>query len=229
MVTRKTSSVVAARYLSAFRGLSLTHLAAPATSLDVSRDYYHGTPSDKAGKNILREGIHPPDLTTRSEPFRPVSGRVYITTKLRYAIIYALGANVLGHDLPKGYLRGSEWGYLFVIPGSELREVHPDEDSVGEMVWDGNPAWLRALAKDVLDPDLFDLVMDGLAAEQSEAGKILLDQLSTSQELELISLGAHIAHEGKLRPKSCWKIHKGRSSELKEDGSNFFDIAEKCR
>jgi len=275
--------------------------AAPAVDLDPRKVYYHGTPSEKAGKSILRSGIEPPDLSTRKGPLRPVGGKVYLTDKLSYGVIYALGGAVAGHEYPERHWQGSEWGYLFVVPGKALKEVQPDEDSVGEMISNSTgPGWLDDLAEEILtkkhpaepepialsysfdfdsdlndkakeqffsdtgiDPstfdyhddritlegwfwdegssynedwfweyeqgNLYDLVMDGDYAAWAEAGKILLGEMDSEQELELISLGAHIAHEGKITPTECWKIHKSKAPLLKKNGSNFFQVAERCR
>jgi len=277
-------------------------VGAPVTDLDLRKTYYHGTPTEKAAKGILRKGIQPPDLTTRKGPLRPVEGRVYITPELKYGIIYALGADMAGsREYPERFWQGSEYGYLFVIPGRELREIHPDEDSVGEMIGEKNPPWLWRLAQDVLagvqpgnpeksglarwviedptalegaldayvedtgkvreeidlgdwesrfefeewlidhpkwdhdrywtfrDESLLDLVEEGEFVGWAEAGKLLIPHLTADQELDLIDRGAHIAHEGRLEPSECWKIHKSKAPLLKPDGSNFFKIAERCR
>lgn len=291
-MTTPSASRVASRYMS----------AAPSVDLDPRKVYYHGTPSEKAGKSILRSGIEPPDLSSRKGPLRPVDGKVYLTPRLSYGIIYALGGDMAGSEIREDFWsRTGEWGYLFVVPGKALKEVQPDEDSVGEMLGRGTaPAWLDDLAEEILtetypdepepiglrydfdfyasmdegereaffkdtgeDPDtfdwledpytleewllgdgkrhnddqywrfesrnLYDLVMDGDYASQAEAGKILLDEMDSEQELELIALGAHIAHEGKVIPTECWKIHKSKAPLLKKNGSNFFQIAERCR
>lgn len=282
----------------AFRHMS----AAPSVDLDPRKVYYHGTPSSRAGKSILRSGIEPPDLSTRRGPLRPVDGKVYLTSDLSYGIIYALGGDMAGSEVRDDFWRDTgEWGYLFVVPGRALKEVQPDEDSVGEMLEQGKaPAWLEALAEEILtkrypdepvntglrhdfdfyesmdaagraaffadtgeSPDtfdwnedffvledwlqgkgrrynydhywdidnrnLYDLVMEGRPDAQAEAGKILLDEMDSKQELELIALGAHIAHEGKVIPAECWKIHKSKAPLLKKNGSNFFRVAERCR
>ena len=47
--------------------------------------------------------------------------------------------------------------------------------------------------------------------------------------VELIELGAHVAHTGPLRFSQAWKIDKRHSAELAQDASNFFEIAERVR
>lgn len=247
-------------------------VAASAIDLDPNKVYYHGTPSERAGESILRSGIEVPDLTTRrQDAFQPVRGKVYLTTHVRYGMLYALGGEIAalffqGRVLPAYPPRmwgGSEWGYLFEVPGSSLGEIHPDEDSVGGMLADGTaPRWLTDMAQRLLkglhpevrpnQPDtlyvpdfmepgeweevrrgsLYDLALDdgffSLKA-QSVVGKILLEAMTPQQELELISMGSHVAHAGRVAPTGCWKIHKGKAHLLEIDGSNFFRVAERCR
>ena len=144
--------------------------SAPAGGLDPRKVYYHGTPPEKAGKAILRTGIEPPDLTTRGGAYRPVEGKVYLTPHLAYAILYTFGGQIaekfmwaasnqkfvedsgyVQSEFPKHMWGGSEWGYLFVVPGKALTEIHPDEDSIGEMIGNGTaPSWLLRMAKHIL-------------------------------------------------------------------------------
>lgn len=140
---------VASRYLT----------AASASDLDPHKVYYHGTPSERAGKSILRSGIEPPDLTTRGGAYRPVGGKVYLTPHLSWGMLYALGGEIaetfmqgrVRDSYPPAMWGGSEWGYLFVVPGRALTKVHPDEDSVGAMLADGTaPKWLDDLARRLL-------------------------------------------------------------------------------
>jgi hypothetical protein len=63
----------------------------------------------------------------------------------------------------------------------------------------------------------------------AHAGKKLLPLMTDEQKLQLISLGAHVAHTGKLIPSAAYKIDGHKIGELRRDGSNFFDVAEKVR
>lgn len=103
------------------------------------KTYYHGTKFFASAQSILKNGIHPPDLSKRSGYLKPVEGKVYITDDIGYAIMYAIGGNFAGTDhfqrsdyfweqMPEKY------GYLFVIDGVQLVDVQPDEDSVGEFL-----------------------------------------------------------------------------------------------
>jgi hypothetical protein len=176
---------------------------------------------------------------------------------IAYALGGELAESFLyGTKVRRGYPEPrAEWGYLFVVPGEALGAVQPDEDSVGEMVADGTaPGWLAAKARASLtgvhlprssfsDPeawadyrelgwDLYELATSPNAFQlvaQAEAGKILLAGMSSEEELELIALGAHVAHQGKVVPTQCWRIDKSEAPRLARDGSNFFDLAERRR
>lgn len=197
--------------------------------------YYHGTPKEESGLGILRQGIKP-GQTKEVNALTPVKGKVYITPDLELAVTYILGGYLMGKEIPDQIQRNGRYGFLFVVRGDDLRDVQPDEDSVGEMVSKGKVDWLNDMAreslinefpieKDDLGRDLFDMVMDGEYSAWAEAGKILVDEMTDQQKLELISLGAHIAHEGVIKPFQAWKFDKTLTPKLDEKASNFFILA----
>jgi hypothetical protein len=223
------------------RGM-LSEMAAPRQS-DLERVYYHGTPKEENAKSIMTNGINTPDLSTRSGPLKPVEGKVYITPKISYASIYAIGGDMAGSEVPDWMFKDyGRYGYVFVINGQQLKDIQPDEDSVGEMISNGEEGWLADLARDALEyedyddegqdlgyNDLYDAVMGGEYDAWASAGKIVLDSMRDGQKLELIDLGAHVAHTGNLAPKEVWRFDRNRTIELAKDGSNFFDLAERIQ
>jgi hypothetical protein len=217
----------------------LSEMAAPRQS-DLERVYYHGTAKKENAKSIIANGINPPDLSTRSGYLKPVEGKVYITPKISYASIYAIGGDMAGRKVPDWILKDyGQYGYIFVIDGQQLKDIQPDEDSVGEMISNGEVDWLDDLARDVLEYEdyddevgyngLYDAVMGGEYNAWAAAGKIVLDSMTDEQKLELIDLGAHVAHTGNLMPKETWRFDRNRTVELAKDGSNFFDLAERIQ
>jgi len=198
--------------------------------LDLKKTYYHGTSQKKAAQGILRKGISPPDLTTRKGLLRPLEGKVYITTNLRYSLIYALEGNVIGSDYQFSKWDDEPIGYVFVIDGKQLKDIQPDEDSVGEMVHNKNPDWLYRLAYNNLSDSTMRKIMDGEYAYWAKAGKVLNKKMTDKQKLELIDMGAHIAHTGALKPKELWIFDKKVDNQsFKKDASNFFRIAKKTK
>lgn len=118
----------------------LTEFIIPAEELR-SQIYYHGTGNTKLAESILQNGLQPGNTTGKARGhLTPVSGAVYLTDNLRYAVIYALGGDMLGHQGEEGNQSliarsgGDPFCYVFVIPGNRLQKVQPDEDSVGEAV-----------------------------------------------------------------------------------------------
>jgi hypothetical protein len=213
-------------------------MAAPTAEL-IKKVFYHGTSSEAAALGILKSGIEPGDLA-EPEKYKglkslvPVPGKVYITPDLRYAQMYAIGGDYAGRELD---LDGPDFGYLFAIKGSDLVDVQPDEDSVGEMVW----REFRKPGKDQLIRRVADLVTSVLTSSQlkklkngeyamyAHAGKKVMSELSDDEKIGLIAAGAHVAHHGKLMPTAAWLIDLYHVKDLKRDGSNFFDYAEKIK
>ena len=207
----------------------ITEMAMPR-DLDLKKTYYHGTDSEKAAKGILRKGISPPDLTTRKGLLRPVEGKVYITTNLEYATIYAIGANMVGSDTDHIFWNKKEpTAYIFVIYGKQLKDIQPDEDSIGEMIYNQNPEWLHRLATSHLASSTMMKIMDGEYAYWAKAGKVLNKKMTDQQKLNLIDAGAHIAHTGALKPKEAWAMPKLDNRLLKKDASNFFKVAKRMK
>jgi len=211
---------------------------------DLSKIYYHGTSTDKSAEGILKNGISVPDLTLRRGLLRPMEGKVYITPNIKYAYIYGLGANMIGHDYPKKIKVGEENIWIFSIDGNQLNDIEPDEDSVGEILYDVlndkiEIGWLKDLAyyelddevydDEEIDMSLLDAVKFGEYGAWAVAGKLLNAEMSDMQKLDLIDMGTHIAHHGNLQIKNAFKLHKSKNKLIKTNASNFFDYAEKIK
>ena len=220
----------------------LREMAVPSTDHS-NTVYYHGTRSDEHAKSIMKDGaIKPPDLSDRSGPLRPVDGMVYITPSISYAQMYALGGNMAGHGTSQLEEQHGRYGYVFAIAGKELSNIHPDEDSIGEMIHNKDIPWLDHMARYYLEEEpyddegqglgyhsLYDAVMGGEFDAMATAGRYLVDVMSNEEKLSLIDMGADIAHEGPLKPMAVYRLDRRKSKLLKRDGSNFFDIAEKIK
>lgn len=186
--------------------------------------FYHGTRNEEAAKGIQSKGLLPDQVVSKGF-LKPVEGKVYITPSIRYALIYALGGDVAGSASYKYRSGDGRFGYVFVVPGSELKDIQPDEDSIGEMVHYNKIAWLTNLAKSKLTSNILKKVMEGGYMYWSKAGKRLVSLMSDGQKLNLIEAGAHIAHTGALKPSEVWQVDRERTPEFSRDGSNFFEVA----
>jgi hypothetical protein len=224
--------------------------AAPPEGHHVSQVYYHGTKTTKAANMLWRDGIKP-DLSRHHDDLgRPIEGRVYITRNIAFALHYALGAAVAGTESKEFIARlikeHGKWGYIAVIPGRRLKDIHADEDQIGQAAHDalteGKLPWLKKLAEKHLDVEdarlseyqdepliVLEQVKEGNYDAWILAGKILMDYLSPEEHLAIIDLYGNIAHEGVLRPTELWRIDRELIPQLKPDGSNFFALAEKIK
>lgn len=197
---------------------------------DLSKVYYHGTNTKSAIEGIMKNGITAPDLTDRKGFLKPREGKVYMTPDLHYAAMYCMGYNGAGHEFyDKEFKRNEQFGYMCVIDGKQLADIEPDEDSIGEFIAYKKVQWLTDMAHRLLSRGALDKIYDGKVAYQARAGKTLVKKMTDKQKLELISLGAHIAHHGTIIPSQIWKFDKLNSVHLKSDSSNFFDLAEKIK
>ncbi len=175
-------------------------------------------------------------------------GRMYMTPSIQYALIYALGGVKMETEPWDGdKAPDKRYGAVFTIPGSELQDIQPDEDAVGEMLHDvltnklahrdyhyellkspNDLKWLEYSAQRYLTPlqiqkvkrydDIGHLIV---------AGKKLVGYLTDAQKLQLIDLGASIANQGGVHPSECWLVDKLDSMKYSKDGSNFFQVAHK--
>jgi len=137
---------------------------------------------------------------------------------------------MVGNKLPESWMKpGEEYAWVFVNNGKQLKDIQPDEDSVGEMISNKEPAWIYNFARLHLTTRQLEKVMDGEYSYWASCGKKLNKIMSDEQKLRLIDAGAHIAHTGKLKPDECWKMHKKDNEKLKSDGSNFFKIAKRVK
>lgn len=255
----------------------LTEMALPSEKVQ-SIKYYHGTSSTISGKNIIKNGIQPPTLVLdngkkRNNYQTPVEGKVYVTPSLAYAICYTIGGNIAGHASERVPYKGNEdrfkreisddptsryngrYGYVFVIDGSKLQDIQPDEDSIGEFIgqilskgslikyMDAHDAMtmqaaldddylklhVLGLAQTYLAPSTLKRIKDGEAIYQSKAGKVIVKRMSDWAKVRMVEYGFHCAHTGPLVPDEVWRIDKAKRGWLNKDGSNFFDIAKRVR
>lgn len=233
---------------------SLTEVAAPDSLLNAT--LYHGCPEEGKAESIMRNGISYQELKFGSprsskSQLAPVSGRIYLARKVGYAMIYALGGDMAGHVYREEYWRGGRFGYLFVVDGAQLSDVEPDEDQIGlvplvqqtldegkPQVFDSpfvsslvrEPSFLRtcsSLIKKAMTPRQLERSIWGELSYMAAGGKRALKVMPDWMKLKLVELGADLSHAGTLVPKEAWRIDKGRCQDLDEDGSNFFDVAER--
>ena len=219
--------------------------------------YHGSSNQENAEKAIKDEYLKPGNEDNkRGRKGTPEIGRVYMTQNLHHALIYTIGGDYLGSEISDHILKNEgQFGYLFVIDSKELGDVDPDEDYVGELIymigekefylnnkdsydyefnkraseWDENTkqSYLY-MAKNYLTPRQYQKCLDyNDYMDFPPAGKKLNKVMGDLWKKRIIDLGVPIANYGKTKFKEVWKFDKTKSEELKKDGSNFFDLAEK--
>lgn len=199
--------------------------------IDIKKEYFHGTSKEEYALSIIENGIVPPDLTLRKGNLRPVEGKVYITPKLTYAIIYCLGGDMSGHKISDRMIENDgRYGYLFVVDGKNIiNSIEPDEDSVGELIYNEKYQWLNSLAQQYISPNNYRKLMDGEYEFFVRTGKILNKRMNDQQKMLIIDSGAHIAYDGSVFPDEVYKFDKTKSEQLMKTGANFFLLSERIK
>lgn len=209
--------------------------------------YYHGTSSEEAGKKIIEQGIKPGIIKTSNKIGAPVVNRVYLTPDLETAIVYCIGANMIGSDISNLIKKEGRYGYLFGITKQNLtNDIQPDEDTIGyllQYVYTGkyygdelknikslNLKWLKYLADSKLSSNQIKNILhnydDMLLFKM---GKKLVKYMTPEEKQMIINAYSNIAHDGNVIPETCWKFDKMLNPKLKKDGSNFFQLAKRIR
>jgi hypothetical protein len=201
--------------------------------------YFHGTSNEANARMIMKEGILP-DISKTQELARPVDGRIYAAVHLKDAIPYMLGGAMAGHEIPKEWIKESRYSYMFIIKIENLENIQPDEDQVGQAIHDADFSWTERYSTYLMDLEciidegedsfyhnLFEQIKAGEYEAWIAAGHALLPRLNNEEKQDIIRKYGNIAHLGSVHPLESWKFDKLKSPLLKEDGSNFFELAEK--
>jgi len=214
---------------------------------------YHGTPYEKAAQQILKDGVLKPNLRKNGGNLQPMEGQTYFTTNLSYALIHGLGANMVGHKINDNIITGGEYGYIFVVDNSKMKNHIPDEDIVGE------------IARDIIDDedsynftedeieDVIDLIHKSFNNYMEEdyereleespyerfinheyeffayVGKFILNKASKRLIIRFRQNADQYSHSGDTPIKEAYKFKKKDSEFLEKDGSNFKQYATKIR
>lgn len=209
-----------------------------------SNTYYHGTMSEDVAEKIYANGLDPAATEVKygksKGALRPQDEHVYITSDLKYAMIYGLGGDMFGHDPYQPDIeKYGEFGFVFEIEGKELIDIGPDEDSVGELIWSfinkRTDGWSKEkyatvsavsnLAYQKCTEGQMKKLKGGEYSAYAQVGKKLNKIMTDKMKLDLIDCGTHIAHKGKLKVSKCWRFSRHDTKKIKRDGSNFFDYA----
>ena len=192
--------------------------------------WFHATPSDEFGKSILASGTINASVPKGKGLMAPRSGFTYMSKSLQTAAIYALNGVMMGHEYPEAHWRGAgRYGWIFEVDTSGPIDVEPDEDEVGYLVAE-EPAtvpWLYSMAVRMASSDRLKRARNGEVAYQAAIGKQLLKRLTPGQKLKVMEYSKNLAVSGNTKFIHAWRLDKSRAPEIKTDGSNVLEIAEK--
>jgi hypothetical protein len=232
---------------------------AVSTLLEVAPDarlrglkLYHGTPTTRQADGILKHGLHPDQQTNYTHQLRPTAGHVYLSTDPYYAIKYALGENARRRSASE---YADRFCYVFVFSGRDLTHIVPDEDSIGDFLWQhtipnptggrGKTAWHYDTRWNLAeDEDAHRQVWNFLFQQATPKelrgcctlgpnrpyawaafGKRMQDRLPEWIALKLIEWGAHVAHGGAILPRDCWQLDRSHQQEVANYPTRFFELA----
>lgn len=203
----------------------------PPRDVETQATWYHGSPKFENAMHAFVDGIKPHDIKTLKDDdlIEPRAGVVYLTKRLDYAIRYCVRTWFGQPPSERSLQKWGRYAGLLVVPGSALTEVEPDEDDIGMALMDEPERfpWLRELAKKHLDPKLYEKVMGGDISYLAMAGKQLVGKLSQEQMYQIMDRYPQAAAKGVIKPSELWRFDRNLMPQLKEDGSNFFELAKK--
>ncbi len=199
--------------------LSLLYkIAAPPDSLP-QPVYFHGSSKEDGISDIFAEGLEGRDVQGKGK-MAPVKGGVYLSPDFRYAMIYAIGGVIMGssfRELPES----EQYGFIYTVPKKSLQDVHPDEDSLGELVYHNfdkpEYSWLTRIAEQVATPLQLKKLKQGVYAEFAAVGKKILKKLTDAQKLRIINSGSHLFNLGKVPVSGCYVLRRDHTEVLTGD------------
>jgi hypothetical protein len=215
--------------------------ATASLDIEAADTYYHGG-SGASIRQMAKDGYVMAPVETGKGYQSPLAGRSYLTKDLGYALIYALGGDMVGQDATGYYRSGDEGGIVLVAPNEDT--LIPDEDWLGQKLCDGYEAMSRnkpsndPIFEQMTQIPLLGPVFDKMVkardlwdmAYQSMIGKMAIRLLMKSypEYLKRLAKESHtLSHEGNLKVLKAWVFNKEKDNpKLKKDGSNFFEIAQ---
>lgn len=224
---------------------------------DAQATLYHGTSTTARAKKIMKEGIKAQEDTAMGRTARaaltPVQGHVYLTPSIKYACIYAIGGNMVGHKIRPDFFGKEKYGYVFVVEPRSI-QLQPDEDEVGYAIREApdilsgeskysrhmdnmtfgqalidNPTVVRSLyhlAQSHLTKNQQKRIWNGINYDiLAQAGKKILKVMPSDMKKVLIDMGAHVSSPEVVIPDQTWRFKKSDSEKLGFQAENFFEVA----
>lgn len=230
-----------------FNGISdvIAYLSASSVTAQMAdgATYYHGADGETIRK-IAQDGYVFPNDDPGRGYLSPMKGRAYFTKDLGYALMYALGADMVGMDVSGiGSARFvGEGGLVVVEPSGE--DILPDEDWIGEIVCEGYLGGLSDPQEEEIFKRLWQSLPDKIKNSLKKLQRDKLWEVATHARVgksvnrwlllyggfllqSILSLSPHYSVSGRMDVVSAWIFDKVNDNpKLAKDGSNFFEIAQ---
>jgi hypothetical protein len=207
----------------------------PVPSEFSTQVFYHGGSfDDSAIRDIFANGLKGREEQGRSM-MAPVKNSVYMAKDFKYALIYAIGGNIIGSDSPMSDSQEKPFGLVFEVSGQALSAVHPDEDAIGKLIWraynesDSSLGWLKYWAENYLTPNQLKKIKEGEYSYYAQGGKRLIKALPPSILEKLMGFAASFANEGRVAVSGAYVVDRRHpeilSGNLDTDKSHMIHIS----
>jgi hypothetical protein len=164
----------------------------------------------------------------------PISGRIYVSTSLKFALIYALGGDVAGYGIagrPSDHLlsdikNNGRYGCLFEVTVSPGADIVIDEDELGQLAAGGKIKWLENVAREIADFDLWYMAQQGEYDAWIRLGHLLHDHLNESEMRKLLPHAMSFAVKGPVHVVKGYRIDKLLAPEMGGSAASIIKISE---
>jgi len=203
--------------------------------------FYYGVDSVKDALKVWRQGFIPFPKQRKGKA-AVIPGRVYVTGSLIKAANFA---NIpFGSVWNKNRIRSvGRYGYVFIIGRENLVDIYPNEAVVGRFLQKAYDLQYGDREDFKLSDDAMDFLMyswdvlnrreqTAVIRDEAEAapviGKKLLNNLPDNMILWILNhVGVDLSHEGEISFRTLFRVDRSKLDTVEEDGSNFYDIAER--
>ena len=165
--------------------------------------------------------------------------RSYLTDKVQDACRHA-GTNLGVKTLRQGIKSGGRYGYIFQIPKESLYDIFPNESDIGRFIQEIYEYQYRTKEIDheslvylswvwsILERKEQQAIMYDVSGAYHSIGKKVLEKMSDKQILWVLNQrDIRITHEGEVEFDTLFGLDRLLTSDVSEDGSDFFRYAKK--
>lgn len=207
----------------------ITEIIQPEQYL-LSATLYHGTPTKEGYLGIKEHGLeYRPDVVATKyqdhySDMAPIEGGAYLSKEFGNAVRYSFMLAVSDEEYDDFRAREPN-GYVFEFSGKDLTSVSPDEDELGNMVYDlvhakSLPPKLQRIV-DMLPNDIKAALNNDSDYMISTAGRWATNHFTHDTMRYLMRRYNNVVNYGNLRPHAVWVIPKPKEQFMKDRQGTF--------